>query len=208
MENKAIIGLVLVVVSAFLLFISLIRKREAFFNIRETVCEHLKVFKHCPSKYLIFYVFPLGFSVGLSMIYEAGERFYSELSVVLGIILSMLFAILSILTAQDYSDISDPNQKNLANKVLKQTTNAIVFDSILSLSLMLYGLVIIVLSGVKTIEIPFDLTIVKSIVAGVAYYIFTIILLNLLFIVKQMSKIISFNIEVKNIGEKNQNDKN
>lgn len=203
MEKRTIIGLVLVVSSAFLISISLLRKREEFFNIRKTICAHLKVFKHCPSKYLIFYVFPLLFSIGLAMIYEAGDRFYSELSVVLGIILSMLFAILSILTAQDYSIVNDKNQKTTAKKVLRETTNAIVFDSILSLFLMLYGLVIVVLSGVNTVEILFDLTVVKSVLSGVAYYTFTIILLNLLFIVKQMSKIIEFNIEVKKTGEKN-----
>lgn len=196
MGNKTIIGLVLIVLSVFLIFFCLIRKKEEFFNIRKTVFDHLKVFKHCPSKYLIFYGFPVMFSVGLAMIYEAGTAFYSELSVVLGIILSMLFAILSILSGQDYSEVNDETQKSIAKKVLKETTNAIVFDSILSLFLMLYGLVIIVLSGLDNIEFSFDMTIVKSILSGVAYYLFTVVLLNLLFIVKQMSKIIEFNIEV------------
>ncbi len=196
MENKTIIGLVLVVLSVFLIFFCLIRKKEEFFNIRKTVFDHLKVFKHCPSKYLIFYGFPVMFSVGLAMIYEAGTTFYSELSVVLGIILSMLFAILSILSGQNYSEVNDETQKSIAKKVLKETTNAIVFASILSLFLMLYGLVIIVLSGLNNIEFSFDMTIVKSVLSGVAYYLFTVVLLNLLFIVKQMSKIIEFNIEV------------
>lgn len=197
MEIKTIVGLSLVAFSLLMIFICMIRKKEEFFNIRKTICDHLTIFKHCPSKYWIFYGLPLLFSVGLALIYEAGSGFYTELSVVLGIILSMLFAILSILTSQDYSTVNDKTQKSKAKKVLKETTNAIVFDSILSLFLMLYGLVIIVLSGIKTIEIPFDTTIIKAVVSGIAYYVFTIILLNLLFIVKQMSKIIEFNIEVK-----------
>lgn len=197
MEIKTIIGLSLVAFSALLIFLCMMRKKEDFFNIRKTICDHLKVFKHCPSKYWIFYGLPLMFSVGLALIYEAGASFYTELSVVLGIILSMLFAILSILSSQDYSAVNDKTQKSKAKKVLKETTNAIVFDSVLSLFLMLYGLVIIVLSGINTIEIPFNPTIVKAVASGIAYYVFTIILLNLLFIVKQMSKIIEFNIEVK-----------
>ena len=134
---------------------------------------------------------------------EAGSGFYTELSVILGIILSMLFAILSILTSQDYSTVNDETQKRKAKRVLKTTTNAIVFDSILSLFLMLYGLVIIVLSGIKTIEIPFNTDILKTVASCIAYYVFTIILLNLLFIVKQMSKIIEFNIEVKKGNKEN-----
>lgn len=197
MEIKTIVGLSLVAFSALLIFICMMRKKEDFFNIRKTICDHLKVFKHCPSKYWIFYGLPLLFSVGLALIYEAGAGFYTELSVVLGIILSMIFAILSILSSQDYSAVNDKTQKSKAKKVLKETTNAIVFDSVLSLFLMLYGLVVIVLSSLNTIEIQFNLTIVKAIASGIAYYVFTIILMNLLFIVKQMSKIIEFNIEVK-----------
>lgn len=197
MGIKTIVGLSLVAFSALLIFICMMRKKEDFFNIRKTICDHLKIFKHCPSKYWIFYGLPLMFSVGLALIYEAGSGFYTELSVVLGIILSMLFAILSILSSQDYSAVNDKKRKSKAKKVLKETTNAIVFDSILSLFLMLYGLVIIVLSGLNIIEISFDMTILKTVASCIAYYVFTIILLNLLFIVKQMSKIIEFNLEVK-----------
>lgn len=197
MGIKTIVGLSLVAFSALLIFICMMRKKEDFFNIRKTICDHLKIFKHCPSKYWIFYGLPLMFSVGLALIYEAGSGFYTELSVVLGIILSMLFAILSILSSQDYSAVNDQKLKSKAKKVLKETTNAIVFDSILSLFLMLYGLVIIVLSGLNIIEISFDMTILKTVASCIAYYVFTIILLNLLFIVKQMSKIIEFNLEVK-----------
>lgn len=156
MEIKTIVGLSLVVFSSLMIFICMMRKKEDFFNIRKTLCDHLKIFKYCPSKYWIFYGLPLLFSVGLALIYKAGSGFYTELSVILGIILSMLFAILSILTSQDYSTVNDETQKRKAKRVLKTTTNAIVFDSILSLFLMLYGLVIIVLSGIKTIEIPFN----------------------------------------------------
>lgn len=203
MEIKTIVGLSLVVFSSLMIFICMMRKKEDFFNIRKTLCDHLKIFKYCPSKYWIFYGLPLLFSVGLALIYKAGSGFYTELSVILGIILSMLFAILSILTSQDYSTVNDETQKRKAKRVLKTTTNAIVFDSILSLFLMLYGLVIIVLSGIKTIEIPFNTDILKTVASCIAYYVFTIILLNLLFIVKQMSKIIEFNIEVKKGNKEN-----
>ena len=100
---------------------------------------------------------------------------------------------------KQYANVKDETQKNNAKKVLKQTTNAIVFDSILSLFLMLYGLVMIVLGGLKinAVDIMIDLTIIKSFLSGIAYYIFTVILLNLLFIVKQMGKIIEFNVDVK-----------
>lgn len=194
MDKKILIGLSLVLISSTLIIWCLLRKNEEFFNIRKTLTDHLRLFKNCPSKYLIFYIFPLFFSIGLSLIYVADKAFYSELSVILGIVLSMLLAILSILSGQDFSSVTDQIQKNKVKKVLKETTNAIVFDSILSLFLMLYGLVLIVLNNLK---LTIDTSIVKCISSGIAYYIFVVILLNLLFIVKQMSKIIEFSIEVK-----------
>lgn len=202
MELKTIIGLSLIFLSLLLIFICLLKKKNTFFNTRKILMEHIGLFKTCPFQYVIFYGLPLLFAVGLAMVYEAGISFYSELGVILGIILSMLFAILSILSGHDFSSVSDDGQKSKVKKVLKQTINAIIFDSILSLFLMLYGLVFIVINGNKAITGFFDKVIISQIVSGIAYYIFVVILLNLLLILKYMSKIIEFNLEVKKGGEK------
>ena len=72
-----------------------------------------------------------------------------------------------------------------------------MFDSLLCVFLLLYGLTIIVLSSGDFSWIPISMNIIKAIVSAIAYYLFSVILLNLLLIVKQMSKIIEFNIVVK-----------
>ena len=128
------------------------------------------------------------------MLYETNNSFFSELNVILSILISILFAILSILCGYDYSSVADERQKKNAKTVLRDTVNAIVFTAALSVFLLLYGLVFSVVSMDSFNEWFFDATITKRIVSGISYYIFTVILLNLLLIIKHMSKLIEFNL--------------
>ena len=188
-----IIGLGLVILSLLGIVLCLIRKDEPFFNLREVIGKHLQLFKNCPEQYFVFYGFPLIFAIGLSLVYQAGAAFYSELSVVLGILLSMLLAMLSILGGYDFSTVQDKGQRERGMKGIEETTNAILFDSVLIIGLLLYGLTIIVVSGAS---LPQNLYKLKAIVSGFAYYIFVVILLNLLLVIKHMSNLIKFNLTV------------
>lgn len=184
-------GLFLVISFTLINFIFLFRKNESFFNLRDVVKDHLLLFRNCKSQYIVFYFSPLLFAVGLALIYEAGETFYTNLSVIISILLSMLLAILSILTGKDYSFIEDANQRENIQNVTQETITAIIFDSLLCIFLLLYGLAMIVIDGVN-----FDTEIVKRVLAGIAYYSFAVTLLNLLLIVKRMSRIIEFDFNV------------
>ena len=201
METKTIAGISLVIISSLLIVFHLLSPKEEFFNVRKTIHDHLHLFSACKFQYVVFYVFPLGFAIGLAMVYDAGPSFYSELCVMLGIILSMLFAILSILSVQNYSDVCDEDQKQKGKEALRKAINAIVFEVILSLFLMLYGLVIVVMYQSDNVTVPFDVIIIKRVLSGIAYYVFAVILLNLLLVVKQMRKLIEFNLEVKRGGQ-------
>ncbi len=184
------IGLGIVILFAVLMLIFLFRKNDSFFNIRQTIKEHLCLFKNCKIQYIIFYIFPLFFAVGLSLIYQASQSLYSGVSVILGIILSMLLGILSILAGQDFASVQDENQKQRAKMVVKETINSIVFNSMLCI-LLLYSLI---MTEVVSQEINFILNCVLS---SIFYYIFIVILFTLFLIVKHMSRLIEFNLKVK-----------
>lgn len=192
MTKIKLTGICLVIISLLIIFLCLLRKKDTFFNLYKVIFDHLKLFKDCKFQYIVFYGLPLVFSVGLAMLYTAGTAFYSELSVILGILLSMMLAILSILSGYDFSD-KNKRERKKAQDVVDETINAIIFDSVLCMFLMIYGLVIIVLEGSSFPDFPIDITIIKAIISGVAYYIFTVILLNLLLIIKHMSNIIKYN---------------
>ena len=197
MDLIKFIGLALVLLFVLINTLFLFRKNESFFNLRDVIKDHLGLFRNSKSQYVIFYISPLFFAVGLTMIYEAGETFYTNLSVIVSVLLSMLLAILSILTGKDYSSIEDDNQRKNIKRVTQETITAIVFDSMLCIFLLLYGLVMIVIDGVT-----FDAEVVKRIFAGIAYYNFAVMLLNLLLIVKRMSRIIEFDFGVQKESKK------
>lgn len=190
---KQLAGVVLTAAGLLLLLGSLLSGKERFFHLREVVSEHLKLFENCPFQYVVFYVFPLFLSAGLALLYEAGETFYTNLSVILGVLLSMLFAILGILTGQDYSSVEDETQRKKAKQVVEETVNAIVFCTMLCLFLMLYSLALIVADGVALPCAEW----LKMVLSGVGYYLFTVVLLTLLLIVKQMSRLIEFGLKVR-----------
>ena len=65
---------------------------------------------------------------------------------------------------------------------------------------MLYSLVVTVISGIDFTAFSINETvwgIIKMFVSGIAYYLFTVILLTLMLIVKRMSKIIDFKLKAK-----------
>lgn len=197
-----ICGICLIAVSACLLLACLLRKNETFFNLRTTVRNHLRLFKDCKFQYVVFYLLPLIFSVGLAMVYAADGAFYTQLIVVIGILVSMQFAMLSILCGYDFSPAGDPARRARVKKVVRETVDAIVFDCVLCLALLLYGLMMIALDGSGFASGLGDTVPVMHILAGAAYYIFVLILLNLLLIVKHMSKIIEFHLSGKREQEK------
>ena len=194
MRGIKLCGLLLVLISSVIMIFSLLRKEEPFFNLQDIIKAHKHLVR---GSKILFCIIPLCFAVGLSLLYTAGAQFYTEISVILGIFLSMLLASLSILSNYDFSTVTDANQREKGKKVVRETINAIMFDTILCVFLLLYGLIIIVLSGGDYSWIPINMNIIKTAASAVAYYIFVVILLNLLLIVKQMSKIIEFNIVVK-----------
>lgn len=190
MTINRIIGFSLLGISTLFMIFFLLRKNESFFNLNGIIKKHLLIFKHCKFQYVIFYIVPLIFAAGLSMIYTAGETFYSELSVVVSILLTMLFAILSVLTSRKYNVVNKTLRAKICSTV-NETINAIIFDVLLCVFLLLYSLVMVILDSVPNIT-----GIIKQILAGISYYIFAVILLTLLLIVKRLSKIIEFNLTI------------
>lgn len=197
MQTTTIIGVALIAVSLLLISIGLFHKKEDFFNLRDIVKNHFTIFKDSKMNYVVFYVLPALFATGLSLLYSAATEFYTELSVILGILLSVLLTILSILSNYDFSTVTDEIQKEKAKEVVEQTINAITFSALLCIFLLLYNLTLIIVRSYDFSWITWDLSIIKAAVSAIAYYVFAVICLNLLLVVKQMSKIIQFNLNVK-----------
>lgn len=190
MPISILIGIILSVISTMLIAVLLFKKKEPFFNFREILKDHFSLFAKCKSQYVVFYFLPLLLSVGLTLLFTVNSSFFSHLGVVLSIILSMMLALLAILCDYDFSKFMDDNQRNNAETSVKQTINAIMFCCIIGIILLLEGFIVIAMSGKTYDWFPFDLTICKIIVSACSYYLLIIVFLNLLLIIKNISKII------------------
>ena len=188
-----IIGFALIIIAFLIIIVSICSRRQNFFNIREIIREHIALFDRCRSQYIVFYGAPLLLSVGLALIYNPTTIFYDSISVIISIILSMLLAVLAIITSFDYSNYTNENTRSNILNVVKETTNAILFETIICVLLLLYGMVVVVVQDVVTIN-----AIVNRVLTGVTVFLFSVLILDLLIVVKRISRIIDVKLSERN----------
>ncbi len=181
--KESTIGLVLIVVSLFLISLGLFRKNSNFVDLRKVFKEHIGLFKNARYQYLIFYVYPLIMSIGISILYVAEKEFYKDITVAVSIFSSMLLAILSIITTKDLTKF-EPNQQQRIKKVIKETNNAIVFCTAISIFIICVSLI---MTAIDFCQYQY----LARGVAIVIYYLLLVLLLNILLIVKRMGKLLS-----------------
>ena len=95
----------------------------------------------------------------------------------------MLFSVLAIITNYDYSNYKEKVTKTKIQKVVTETINSILFEAFICILLLLYSIVIIVLNDTISINM-----IVNKILTGIACFLFTVLLMNLLIVIKRLSK--------------------
>lgn len=186
MGCRTFIGLVLVGLSVLLLVIGLLKKNESFFNLREVISLHLSLFRNDISQYIVFFVLPLLFSIGLSLLYTANDDLYEQISVIVGVILSILLAVLSIITSKDYRISQDKGRNERVKAVVVETINTISFATFICVFIMICSLVMIVVDGVPAPQW------LRTVLTCGAFYCFTVLILTMLMIVKRINRIIQF----------------
>lgn len=197
MKIYTIVGIILSATSLLLILLILFRKNEPYFNCRKIMKDHFALFSNCKFQYFVFYILPIFFSVGLSLLFTVNQEFFSYLGVVLSVILAMLFALLAILSGLDFSKFTNKDYREKAELAVKQTINAVLFCCIIGIILLLIGFTAIV-AKTPPIELPACVLVAcKTLISIFSYYLFVVELLNLLLIIKNMSRIIEANMTVK-----------
>ena len=184
------IGITLIIISLIPIIISIIYEKRSFFNLKSVIIKHYAMFKTCKSQMILFIGTPLVLSIGLAMIYDSTKLFYDNLSVIISIVLSMLFAVLAILTNYDYSKYQDEKKKERIQNVVTETINSIVFETYICVLLLLYGMIMIIVSEVCQIN-----NITSKVFTGIACFLFSVLLLDLLIVIKRVSKIMTLKIK-------------
>ncbi len=186
-----LIGLIFLILGMLLVILT----KSDYLNIFEIITDYFKIFNNNKRECIIFCLYPLFFSIGIVFLSDTIDKLYSELSVIVGIILSMLFAGLSILTTYDCSAITDEEQKEKFRMSIVQTINAIRFDFLMCLVL----LIVIILIKIKflyfkfIIDIKVIVSVLNIVLPIIVLYLFFVILFVLLLIIKNMFILIKFN---------------
>ena len=83
--KESTLGLVLMTISFFLISLGLFGSNSSFVELRKVFLEHMALFKNARYQYLVFYVYPLIMSIGISILYVAEKEMYKDITVVVSI---------------------------------------------------------------------------------------------------------------------------
>ena len=169
---------------------NMLLKNSAFVGIRSIVKKYFSMFSKEKGQLLIVWLFPGMLALGIGILNVADKDMYQNIIVAVSIFVSMLFAMMSILTTRDLSVIEDVKQRERAKSVLRETNNSILF----SVCLAVFEIILCLVS-IATEKLQIDvrgLSIeVGRILWIVVVYLFEVVLLNMMIIVKRLSKIMN-----------------
>jgi hypothetical protein len=168
------ISAVLYAICGLILVICFVQKNSNFFDVRAIFVHHSKVFKNSPLQCFTIFIMPLILALSTTLIKLINEDIVININIVLSILISMFFAMLSILCS-----FNRKHEDACYNQLLRETFNAIVFECILCILLLL-------ISFIQLFINDFQNSIYLFIISTLIYYLVMVIILNIFVIVKRL----------------------
>lgn len=174
-----------------LILVALLQKNSNFLDVRKIICQHLSIFSKSPLQVVAIFGAPLLIAIAAAATHPLTVDIVNNLNVVLSILISMFFAMLSILASlnlrsTDQSKVEDVtlirDAKNY-NKVLKQTNNAILFESVLAILLLIFSFSQLFIGS-------FEPTWKLKIISAFVYYLTLVLVLNIFVIIKRIKSLL------------------
>lgn len=189
-------GIACIVISLLLIIFSIFKKENTFFNALQIVKDHFSLFNKSFRQILIFYIYPLLLAIGVTIVYDATDELFDNFLIILSIVISMLFSILAIITNFNYNNNIEKTTKDRIIQVVQESCNSILYSCLICVFLIIYCIILICLN-----DMSFYAGLFGKILNGIAYYLFVVLILNLLLVMKRISKII--NTKIKKESEDN-----
>lgn len=191
--EKLSISSVLLWISVILVVLALLQKNSNFLDVRSIITTHFKVFSGSPLQCVVIFGVPLFLAIAALHMQPLSKDMVDTLNIVLSILISMFFAMLSILSAlnnktipeEEKNDVTAIHRMNEYNLLLKETFNAIMFECILC---------ILVLAATVTLLFinKFSASWQLSLVSGIVYYLSLVIVFNILVIIKRIKVLFDY----------------
>ena len=181
---------ILLYISLGLICCALLQKNSNFLDIRKVFTDHFAIFDNSPLQKFVIFIVPFLLSFSAISTQLLTKDIVNNLNIVLSILISMFFAILSILSSFTYkstdpktvTDVSLRKKAEKYNKLLKQTFNAVIFESVLSI-------VVLILSFAQLFSNDFSETWRLKVISLIVYYLALVIVFNILVVIKRMKSL-------------------
>ena len=183
MDWIKIIAVAFIALAGVFLALIVLQKNNSFFNVREVIKKQHNMLKSSRIHRSSFYVLPLFLSAGLAILFVPDGDFISSMITVVCMLLSILLAALAIIASNNASKAANRDQKEIINEVIKETIFSISYAAYLSIILLSYLLLLF------AIKVNTLCSVFATVLTGIGYYVFVLIVLTLLIIIKRIWKI-------------------
>ena len=191
--EKLSISTILVCVSAILMMIAFLQKNSNFLDVRSIISTHFKVFSGSPLQCAVIFGVPLLITIAALNKQALSKDIVDTLNIVLSILISMFFAMLSILSALNLKAVNEKEKNDVIaiskveeyNLLLKETFNAVMFECILCILVLAISFTLLFVNDFST---SWQLTLVS----GLVYYLALVIVFNIFVIIKRIKVLFDY----------------
>lgn len=169
--------LVLTVLGLLFMLLTFSVKLGNFVDIRNIITKHLSFFKNNKLQFISIYIVPIILSIYIGTIHIINKALLDNLIIILSILISMFFAVLSILCS-----IDTKNKNDDYNQLLNETYTSTVFEIIICIFLLLISFAALFM-GKGFNEL------IDTIASDIIYYLTFILILNIFVILKRIEAI-------------------
>lgn len=180
--NFELILNIICIISIVIFCMNFFVKFNNFFNIDQIIVTHFKMFNGNYFQMIIIYVLPIFIAIRISMNNLINTEILENVNLIITVLTSMFFAVLSILCSVNYKEKSDKFKL-----LITETFNSTLFEIMCCVILLLISFIMIFLDN-------FEKNISLMIMSVLVYYLLIIIILNVLILMKRTKVVFEKNI--------------
>lgn len=186
--NLTSIAYFVIYISLVILVLYALKRHNNFIDCRLIIKNHFSIFKvdrnengeqsFLKGQIFLFFILPLFLSISVTIISRINDTIINVITVIMTIITSMLFTVLSM-----FISIGRKDSINNFNEVLRETYYSIAFEILLSIFILVLCLTYLFISEIKNY-------LMIGIFSTVIYYFCFTIILNLFIVLKRINVIL------------------
>lgn len=175
----------IIIIGAFMLFDS-----KGYFDIRKIFRKYVDIFNKNKCKVVFIYIVLLTLSIGIGIIGIVNEDLIETITLIISILCGAFLAFIPIVMGLQAKGVTSL-KRDLYTKACSETNSVLMFELLISIIELFFCFVYMFIYPKIRIDIRVY-SIALSFFSSIIYYLVFVILLNVLFILKRIRILISF----------------